>query len=90
MAELEALEKEAKKKAEEARNEVEKTEYAKKKAVDDLENSQSKLKALGKEVDQSLQDFQVSAATEGATMESLEKELYEKMIEKEENRDKAY
>ena len=54
MAELEALEKEAKKKAEEARNEVEKTEYAKKKAVDDLETSQSKLKAMGKEVDKSL------------------------------------
>ena len=45
MAELEKLEKEAKKKAEEARNEVEKTEYAQKKAVQDLQESQAKLKA---------------------------------------------
>ena len=36
MAELEKLEKEAKRKAEEARNEVEKTEYAKQKADEDL------------------------------------------------------
>ena len=43
---------------------------------------------MGKEVDKSLQEFGHAAATEGASMESLEKELYEKLIEKEENKEK--
>ena len=90
MAELEAREQEARKIAENARNEVEKTEFAKKKAEQDLENTQKLLKETGKKVDQSLEEFKNAAGSEGATMETLEKEMMEKMTLKAELEEKAF
>jgi len=53
--------------------------HAKQRADEDLKNTLEKKKALGDRVDGALNEFQVAAGSEGATMESLEKEMMDKM-----------